>query len=49
VFPANTDASLPQEFIDHTVLPESPTQLDPAYIAENRETWIQQWADLMDS
>jgi thiamine transport system substrate-binding protein len=49
VFPANTEAGLPQEFIDHTVLPESPTQLDPAYIAENRETWIQQWADLMDS
>jgi thiamine transport system substrate-binding protein len=49
VFPANVDANLPQEFIDHTVIPESPTQLDPAYIAENRETWIQQWSDLMDS
>lgn len=49
VFPANTDADLPQEFIDHTVIPETPAQLDPAYIAENRETWIQQWADLMDS
>lgn len=49
VFPANTGAELPQEFIDHTVIPGSPSQLDPAYIAENRETWIQQWADLMDS
>jgi thiamine transport system substrate-binding protein len=48
VFPANTEASLPPEFIEHTVIPESPTQLDPAYIAENREEWIQQWAQVME-
>lgn len=48
VFPANADADLPQEFIDHTLIPESPTQLDPSYIAENREKWIQQWVEIMD-
>lgn len=48
VFPANTEADLPQEFIDHTVVPDNPTQLDPTYIAENRETWIQQWVELME-
>ncbi len=48
VFPANEDAKLPQEFIDHTIIPESPTQLDPAFIAENRDRWIQEWAEIMD-
>lgn len=48
VFPANADADLPQEFVEFTVIPKQPTQLDPTYIAENREKWIQQWADIMD-
>ncbi len=48
VFPANTKAQLPQEFIDHTVIPESPSQLDPDYVAENRETWIRQWSEVME-
>lgn len=48
VFPANEDATLPPEFVEHTVLPESPTQLDPALIAANREMWIQQWSDIME-
>ena len=48
VFPANSEAELPQEFVEHTVIPDDPTQLDPQYVADNRETWIQQWADLME-
>lgn len=48
VFPANSDADLPQEFIDYSVIPESPSQLDPKLIAENREAWIQEWAEVME-
>lgn len=48
VFPANSEAALPQEFIDHTRVPDSPSQLDPELIAQNRDTWIQQWAEVME-
>lgn len=48
VFPANQDASLPTEFIEHTTLPESPAQLDPATIAENRDRWIDEWVSVME-
>lgn len=48
VFPANADASLPQEFVDHTVIPEDPTQMASDFIAENRERWIREWAEVME-
>jgi thiamine transport system substrate-binding protein len=48
VFPANSNAALPDEFIAHTVLPESPAQLDPSEIAANRERWIQEWVAVME-
>ncbi len=48
VFPANENASLPPEFEEFTVIPEDPAQLDPEYIAENREEWIQQWSSVME-
>lgn len=48
VFPANESAALPQEFIDHTVIPENPARLDPDQIAENRERWINEWIAVME-
>lgn len=48
VFPVNEQAALPQEFIDFTVVPEDPTRLDPAYIAENRDRWIDEWIAVME-
>jgi thiamine transport system substrate-binding protein len=48
VFPANTDAELPSEFIDHTVIPEDPARLDPETIAENRDRWIDEWVAVME-
>lgn len=48
VFPANSNAALPDEFVAHTVLPESPAQLDPAEIAANRERWIREWVAVME-
>lgn len=48
VFPANSTADLPPEFVKHTTLPAEPAQLDPAVIAANREAWINQWVALME-
>ncbi len=47
VFPANTDASLPPEFVEHTALPEEPASVDPGLIDENRERWIEEWTELV--
>ena len=47
VYPANGDVPLPSEFTEYSVLPEDPATLDPATIAANRETWIDQWTDLV--
>jgi len=43
VFPANPDTALPQDFIDHTIIPANPLLLDPAVIAANRDRWIEEW------
>jgi thiamine transport system substrate-binding protein len=48
VFPANRDAELPQEFVDHTIVPADPARLSPATIAENRDLWIDQWVSVME-
>lgn len=48
VFPANQDASLPQEFVDHTVIPDSPARLAADDIADNRERWINEWIEVME-
>lgn len=48
VFPANRNAALPQEFVDHAVIPENPARLSAAYIAENRDRWIDEWIQVME-
>ena len=47
VYPANTATDLPIEFIEFAVIPESSRSLDPALIAENRETWIDEWTGVV--
>ena len=49
VFPALVEAELPPEFIAHTQIPSSPASLDPAVIGENRESWIEEWTEIMRS
>lgn len=46
VFPVNRDAVLPEVFIEHATIPESPIVIDPAVIEANRERWIAQWTDI---
>ena len=48
VFPANNDAELPSEFIEHTTIPESPARLSADEIAENRDRWIDEWIGVME-
>lgn len=43
VYPVNTDASLPQEFIRYAQTAPHPAALDPAVIAANRDKWITDW------
>lgn len=47
VFPANQDAELPQEFIDHTIIPDDPARLPADEIADNRDRWIDEWVEVM--
>ncbi len=48
VFPANQSAQLPDEFVEHTTIPASPTRLSPDYIADNRDRWINEWIGVME-
>lgn len=47
VFPANRQASLPPEFVEHTSLPSRPVTFDPARIDEHRERWIEEWTRIV--
>lgn len=43
VFPVRDDATLPEVFVEHAVIPQDPLELDPAMIGEGREAWIEAW------
>jgi thiamine transport system substrate-binding protein len=47
VFPANQTAALPDEFIEHTVVPAAPAAVDPDTIDANRERWIEEWTEIV--
>lgn len=47
VFPANSTVELPQEFVEHTVVPASPNRLDADLVEENRERWIEEWTEIV--
>jgi thiamine transport system substrate-binding protein len=47
VFPARTDAALPAEFERFAVIPESPLELAPEEIEQNRERWVDEWTDIV--
>jgi thiamine transport system substrate-binding protein len=48
VYPANADAQLPPEFVEHTTIPDHPTRMPSERIAENRDEWIDQWVAVME-
>jgi thiamine transport system substrate-binding protein len=47
VYPANSQAELPEVFTDFAVVPAQPLSLDPETIAEHREDWVDQWTSIV--
>ena len=47
VFPSNSEAELPPEFVEFTVVPADPLTVDPADIDANREAWIERWTEIV--
>jgi thiamine transport system substrate-binding protein len=43
VFPANSEAALPEVFAQFAEIPEHPVSIQPDAIEANRETWIEAW------
>ena len=47
VYPVIENASIPQEFLEFTQVPEKPAELASDQIALQREIWIQDWRELI--
>ena len=47
VFPVNNQAKYPQVFKDHAVIATKPAFISSTAISENREKWIEQWAEVV--
>jgi len=46
VYPVNQEAAIPQEFTDFAQVPDEPAEVDPAIVAQYRESWIAAWREL---
>lgn len=47
VYPARTDATVPQEFIDFAVRPDKPWVVSPKDIEAKSKDWITTWTDIV--
>ncbi|MFZ9622886.1 MAG: thiamine ABC transporter substrate-binding protein, partial [Ilumatobacteraceae bacterium] len=47
VWPINTTAKVPQEFLDYSLRPENPLTIDPAIIALRRVEWLDTYSDIV--
>ncbi len=47
VFPANSQAELPDVFVEHGQAAPEPITLDPFEIGSERERWIEEWTDIV--
>ena len=47
VFPVRDDVELPEDWARFVERPEDPYRVDPAEIAENRDTWLREWTDVV--
>jgi thiamine transport system substrate-binding protein len=47
VYPANSEAELPDVFVRFSVVPEEPADVPYEAIEENREAWIEAWAEVV--
>lgn len=47
VYPVNQNAQIDATFAAHSAFPQQSATLDPAYIAANREKWIEAWRQVV--
>ena len=47
VWPINTTAKVPQEFLDYSLRPDNPLTIDPAIIASRRAEWLDTYSDIV--
>ena len=47
VYPANTNAKLPDDFVKYSLRPESPLQLDPNLISSNLLFWLDEFTNIV--
>lgn len=47
VFPASSTATLPADFVEHAVIPETPLSLPAERIAEMRNQWTDRWVEIV--
>jgi thiamine transport system substrate-binding protein len=47
VYPVNSNAALPDEFVKYAQAPEQTATISPEEIAANRDQWIQAWTDVV--
>jgi thiamine transport system substrate-binding protein len=45
VFPVNSEAQLPEVFMQHAVVPDETAMVEPAMITQYREAWIRAWTE----
>jgi thiamine transport system substrate-binding protein len=49
VYPTNSEAVLPEIFLEHTTFPDNPVIMEPNTIRDNRERWIEEWTAIARS
>lgn len=47
MFPANSNAQLPEVFARFAIIPERPAEVDYAAIEANREKWVEAWTEVV--
>ncbi len=47
VYPVNSKATLPAEFVKYAQVASEPASLDPELISEMRDQWIKDWTEVM--
>ncbi len=47
VYPVREGVELPEAFLEHAIVPETPLQLPASEIDENRDRWVARWTDIV--
>lgn len=47
MFPVNANATLPQEWVEHAIVPDRPVRLDADLVSANEARWLREWSRLI--